>query len=336
MDYIKKRSNILTIVLIILLVLLFLTALIVGRYPINLEQFFGAIFNKEGYDTTRSVILNLRLPRTLMALLVGMALSVSGLVYQEIFRNNLISPDFLGVSSGASVGAALAIILGLSSWFISGFAFITAILSIAITLGISRLINKSSTLTLVLSGIVVSSLMSAILSIIKFAAPSDAQVAGITFWLMGSYGSATMEQIYIILPIIGVCLIVLFLMRWRINIIGQGAMQAQSLGMNYRLNLIIVILVTTLLTATAVAFSGVVGWIGLVVPHIIRLILGKNTKLTMLNTMLLGGLFSIIADIISRSFTGSEMPLTAITGLIGTVIFVITLFINRRKTNEQT
>lgn len=336
MDKIRKRSLFLSISLIVVIVIFFIAALILGRYRITISDFVAALFNKPGYDTVQSVIINLRLPRTIMALFVGMALGVSGLIYQEVFRNKLVSPDFLGVSSGASVGAALAIIIGLSAWFISLFAFIFALIAISLTLLIAKLLNKQSTTILVLSGIVVSSLMSALISIIKFLAPSEAQLASITFWLMGSYASATMSQIYVMLPFIIIPLIVLLVLSWRINIIGQGPTQAESQGLNYRFYLVLVVLVTTLLTATAVAFSGVVGWIGLVVPHIIRLILGKNTKFTIVNTMLLGGIFSILADILLRTFTGSEMPLTAVTGLIGTIVFIITLYINRRKTNDYT
>jgi iron complex transport system permease protein len=330
-----KKTLILSVVLLIVLAFTFIIAIISGRYPISLNTFFEIIKgNRADYLVEVSIIKNLRIPRTIVAMLVGASLSLSGLIYQEVFRNKLVSPDFLGVSSGASVGAALAIILGLSAWFISIFAFVLGIASMLLTLFFANLINKQSPTILVLSGIVVSSLMSALISIIKYLAPSDIVLADITFWLMGSFANIKYDALVIMLPVVLIGTGTLFLLRWKINIIGQGRFEAQSQGLNYRKYLILVIVIATFLTATSVSLAGVISWVGLVVPHIVRFLVGKNTKHTIPLTILFGAIFTIIADVLSRSFTGSEIPLSAITGLLGTVIFGFTLYFNRRKNHE--
>jgi len=325
----------LSFLLLCVLVIAFITGLIVGRFPISIQAFFGIITgNSEQYLVEQSIIIHLRLPRTIVALLVGVALSISGLVYQEVFRNKLVSPDFLGVSSGASVGAAFAIILGLSAWFVSVFAFIMGITAMLITVLFANIINKQSPTILVLSGIVVSSLMGALISIIKYAAPSEIILADITFWLMGSFASAKSDAIMILLPIVVLGSGFLFLLRWKINIVGQGMFEAQSQGLDYKKYQYMIIIIATFLTATSVAFAGVIGWIGLVVPHIVRFFVGKNTKHTIPLTILFGASFSIVADVLSRTFTSSEIPISAITGLLGTIIFGVTLYVNRRVNYE--
>lgn len=332
-----KKTLIFSVILFIVLAFTFVIAIISGRYPISLNTFFEIIKgNQADYLVEASIIQNLRIPRTIVAMLVGAALSLSGLIYQEVFRNKLVSPDFLGVSSGASVGAALAIILGLSAWFISIFAFVLGIAAMLLTLFFAKLISKQSPTILVLSGIVISSLMSALISIIKYLAPSDIILADITFWLMGSFANIKYDALVILLPVVLIGTVILFLLRWKINIIGQGHFEAQSQGINYRKYLILVIVVATFLTATSVSFAGVIGWVGLVVPHIVRFFVGKNTKHTIPLTILFGAIFTIIADVLSRSFTGSEIPVSAITGLLGTLIFGVTLYVNRRKNYELT
>jgi iron complex transport system permease protein len=224
-----------SIVLFIVLVIIILIALIAGRYPISLSTLYDILSGRtSGHEVEISIIKNLRIIRTIVALLVGVSLSISGLVYQEIFRNKLVSPDFLGVSSGASVGAALAIILGLSSIYISVFAFVLGIAAMTLTVFFANIINKQSPTILVLSGIVVSSLMGALISIIKYVAPSEIVLADITFWLMGSYANAKIEAISLLLPVTVIGVGILFFMRWKINIIGKGMFEDQSKGMNYR------------------------------------------------------------------------------------------------------
>ncbi len=332
----NKKIWIYNLTLIILILIITILAIMVGRYHITLKAFFEILFGKSSdYPVETSIMINLRIPRTLIALLVGSALGVSGLVYQETFQNRLVSPDFLGVSGGASVGAALGIIMGISSIWLSGIAFIFGISAMFITVIIAKIMKDHSPMILILSGIIVSSFMGATLSIIKYLAETETQLATITYWLMGSFEYTKMTDVYILLPIVAICLSVLMMIRWRINIVAQGPNEAKTMGLNYRLYRGIIIVTATLLTASSVAFAGTIGWVGLVVPHIVRTFVGNNTKHTIPLVILFGALFMVVTDILSRSFTGSEIPLSAITGFLGTPIFVLILLRKRRLLNEN-
>ncbi len=332
----KRRTIISLVVSIAVLVIVFAVALMVGRYNIKIDEFFKAIFTSNSeLKTQRSIIVNLRLPRTIMALFVGIGLSLSGLLYQETFRNKLVSPDLLGVSTGASVGAALAIVLGLSSAFISVFAFLIGLLTVFITVMVSKLFRNGSSTILLLSGIIVGGFMSAILSMIKYFSDDITTLASITYWLMGSFQSADMTRDYIIMGVVVVCVVILMLISHPINLVNQGKAEAQTKGINYNFYRGLIIVLSTVLTAISVCFCGTISWIGLVIPHIVRLLAGRDAKRTIPLCVTFGGTFMILVDIISRSFTDSEIPLSAVTGLFGTVIFIVILIIKRRKLNEH-
>lgn len=328
----SRKGILFLIISIVIFVLVFLFALMVGRYPIPLSDFINCLFNQDGnYTTQQSIIVNLRLPRTLMACFVGVGLSISGLLYQEIFQNKLTSPDLLGVSTGASVGASIAIVLGLSSIYVSLFAFVMGVATVIITILVSKLFNNGSSITLILAGIIVGGFMSAMLSIVKYFADPTTTLSTITYWLMGSFENSKIENVLVVMPIIVICCIILILISWRINIIALGKEEAQTKGLNYNAYKIIIISIATLMTALSVAFCGTISWIGLVIPHIVRLIVGRDTKKTIPLCITFGAVFMIIVDIISRSFTDSEIPLSAVTGMFGTVIFVVILIYNRRE-----
>ncbi len=316
-------------------ILVFILALILGRYKISISMFFKLLFTNEGYDIERSIIINLRIPRTIITALTGLALSVSGLLYQEVFQNKLVSPDLLGVSSGAGVGAAFAILIGLSTVFVSVFAFIVGILTVFLTLFIAKIMRNKSSTILTLSGIIVGGFMSSVLSFIKYLADAETTLSTITFWLMGSFENSTMKDVYVLLPIVVVCSIIIILISYRINVVALGKEEAQTKGINYRFYRMLVIILATLLTASSVAICGTISWIGLVVPHIVRLMVGRNTKKTIPLSMIFGATFMIIVDIISRTFTAAEIPISAVTGLFGTIIFVILLFIRRDTLREN-
>ena len=332
----NRRFIIILTVTIVLLVISFLAALMIGRYPIKIDDFFNAIFTSdESLDMQRSIITRLRLPRTIMAAMVGIGLSLSGLLYQETFKNKLVSPDLLGVSTGASVGASLAIVLGLSSLFISVFAFLAGVATVMITVLVARLFKNGSSTTLLLSGVIVGGFMSAILSTIKYFADPQTTLASITYWLMGSFENATMSQSYILIGVVGVCSIVLIVISFRIYLVALGRQAAQTKGLHYMLYRYLIIGIATLLTAISVCFCGTVSWIGLVIPHIVRLMVGHNPKRTIPLCITFGALFMIITDILSRTFMDSELPLSAVTGIFGTVVFVVILIIRRRDMYEH-
>lgn len=332
----NKKTLLFLIISILSFICLFAFALMIGKYSITIPDFIKAVFtNDEAYQTQRSIIINLRLPRTLVAALSGIGLSLSGLLYQEIFQNKLTSPDLLGVSSGAALGAAIAITLGLSSIFVSVFAFLLGIGTVVITILISKLFKNGTSITLILAGIIVGGFMSAALSLVKYFADPTTTLATITYWLMGSFENSTMKIVYVMLPIVVASCVVLLVLAWRINIVALGQEEAQTKGINYKLYRYLIIGLATLLTACAVAFNGTISWVGLVIPHIVRLISGRDTRRSIPLCITFGGLFMIIVDIISRTFTKSEIPLSAITGLLGTVIFVVILLSKRREYNEH-
>lgn len=332
-----KREHNKTVILwvsvsIALLIIVFFLALLIGRYTISIKAFFAVLFNTSVANSVdKIVILSLRLPRTIVALLVGIALSLSGLVYQETFQNKLVSPDFLGVSNGAGFGASVAIIAGLTGLSISIIAFAFGIIAVLMTVGISKIFRNNSPTVLLLSGIIISGLMAAGISFVEFMADTDKQLGEIVYWLLGTFSKATMRDVWVLLPIVTICVIFLFTIRWRINIVALGKSEAISLGLNYDRYRALIIVTATLLTAASVAYSGIVGWIGLVVPHIARICVGRDARKTIPLTIILGAVFAIICDIISRSFTASEIPLSAVTGFLGTPIFIGILY-SRRKT----
>lgn len=333
----NKESIFIFVGFAIVLVILFFVALMVGKYTIGFNDFFNALFTSNNeFSTDRSVIMNLRLPRSLMAILVGAGLSVSGLVYQDLFQNKLVSPDFLGVSSGASVGAALSILIGMSGIVICLFSFTFGILTMVCTLFIARAFKNKSPIILLLSGIIMGGFLEACLSFIKFMADTDSQLGEITFWLLGSFQNVVMNDVYIMLPISLICIVILIIIRWRINIVALGKEQAESKGLNYGFYKGLLIVIVTILTSASVAFAGVIGWVGLVVPHIARLLVGRNTTKSLPLTIFIGAIFMLICDIVSRSFTFSEIPLSAVSGFIGTPIFIGILAFKKGDKNDIT
>lgn len=331
----NKRFTYILVGSLVLLAISFASALMVGRFGIKPSSFFGALFGNDGYDIEKSIIINLRLPRTIIAALVGAALSVSGLLYQETFRNKLVSPDLLGVSSGAGVGAALAIVLGLPAFFISGFAFVFGLLTVVATLFVAKVFRNNSSVVLTLSGIIVGGLMGSVLSFIKYLADAETTLASITFWLMGSFESSVMNDVWYLLPITVICLTVTLLISYRINVVALGKEEAQTKGINYVFYRTIIVLVATLLTASSVAFAGTISWIGLVIPHIVRLCVGRDTTKTIPLSITFGASFMIISDILCRSFTAAEIPISAITGFFGTIIFIVIMYARRNTLHEN-
>lgn len=332
----NKATIIYFTVSLLLFAVVFLMALMVGRYSIGISDFFNAVFSDDpAFQTDRNVIVILRLPRTIVAGLTGIALSLSGLLYQEIFQNKLTSPDLLGVSNGAGVGAALAIILALPSVFISIFAFVIGVFTVFATIIVAKFFKNGSSTILLLSGIIVGGLMSSVLSLIKHLAGNEVKLASITYWLMGSFANANMDTVYILLPIVAVTTVFLLSISWRINIVALGREEAQTKGINYTFYRYLIIGIATLLTASTVAFSGTISWVGLVIPHIVRLLVGRNTRKSIPLCITFGGIFMIIVDILSRTFTSEEIPLSAVTGLFGTIIFVIILFTKRGDYREH-
>ncbi len=314
----------------ILLITLFFVSMFVGRYSISGREVVGFFFGKDISDISYRVIKYLRVPRTLIALLVGIALSVSGAVYQSAFNNKLVSPDLLGVSSGSSVGACLAILLGLSSALTSLFSFIVGFIAVILTLFISSLFRNKGNIILLLSGIAVAGLMSSFVGLIKYLADNEMKLAEMTFWLLGDISGSTYTNVYVLAPIVIIFTTITIVLSWRLNIVSLGEKEARSLGVNYKLTMIIMVICSTALTAGAVSVSGTIGWIGLVVPNIVRLMVGSDNRKVIPISILTGGCFMIVVDMLARCLAPNEIPLSIITGILGTPLFIYALFIRRR------
>ncbi len=322
---------------VILLAVIFAVSLAVGRYGVPFGHTFQIVFSKvfpiekTWSDMQDAVVISFRLPRTIAAIVIGAALSLSGATYQSIFKNPMVSPDLLGVSSGACVGAATAILMNSGSLAIQLGAFAGGLIAVAITVSIPRLIRNDSMTVLVLSGIVIGSLMSSIMSIIKFVADTDTQLAEITYWMMGSFARITLEDMLPVLPTILFPMALILLARYRLNVLSLGDNEAKTLGINLRTTRGMFILCSTLITASCVCLSGTIGWVGLVIPHTARMVIGSDNKKMLPIAMVFGGIFMLIIDILCRTLTSAELRLGILTGVIGAPFFIFILFKQRRQ-----
>lgn len=317
-------------------VTVFIVSLIVGRAGIiNPIKCVQSLYGRtEDYQQMTRIVQSIRLPRTLAAFIIGASLSVAGLVYQTTFNNKLVSPDILGVSSGCCVGAGLAILFGLSAVFIRLTAFVFGFFAVLVTVFLPKLFRNHSPLTLILSGIIVGSFMDSIMSVIKYVADRNEKLADIVFWIMGSVAGIQIDEVLGSILINILPFIILLLMGWRINVVSLGMEEAQSLGINYKANRFTIIICSTLLTANCVSISGNVGWVGLVIPHIARALVGDDAHKSTPTAALCGGLFLMTVDILSRLISVNEIPISIITGFFGAIIYTIVLARRGRFLNE--
>ncbi len=281
------------------------------------EQTWGA--------SEQTVIFRIRLPRVVAAMLVGGGLSLAGASFQGLFRNPLVSPDILGVSAGAGLGAAIGILISGDPGMIQISAFAFGIVAVAITYGIGRVYRNSSTLVLVLAGIIVGSLFSALLSLAKYVADPYDTLPAIVFWLMGSLSAVSGADVIAIAGPIILGSLCLFLVRWRINLLSVGEEEAQALGLDTKKMTIVLIVASTVVTASAVCISGIVGWVGLVVPHVGRMLVGPDFRKLIPVSAILGASFLLIVDDIARTLIAAEIPLGILTALVGAPFFAYLL-----------
>jgi len=309
---------------------LLIGSLFVGRYqtPVSVVmdesmKAFSSLFfgTPASVSNQHTVLFSVRLPRILAALLVGAALSTAGASFQGIFRNPLVSPYILGVGAGAGFGACLAILLWNSYLFIQLMAFAFGLLAMFLAISMGKASKGTGTLVFVLSGIIVSSIFTALTSLIKYVADPYDELPAIVFWLMGSLATVRYgDLLYILLPMF-IGALVLFLLRWRINILALGDEEAKALGMNVERMRLVIIVCATLLTSAAVSISGVIGWVGLVVPHISRMIVGPNYSRLLPMSMVIGASFMLLVDDLSRTIVATEIPLGILTSLVGAPLF---------------
>lgn len=310
------------------LLALFLLSFVLGRYDVPLAQLIKILLSgifpieQTWTDNMAIAVLNVRLPRILLACLVGCALSAAGTGYQTVFQNPMAAPDILGASSGACTGAALAILTGQSSVMITVFAFGFSLLSVALVYLVGSHARGSRVMNLLLAGIMVGSLFSACTSYIKLVADPTNQLPEITYWLMGSLSGTRMSTVTFAAVCMAVGLVPLLLLRWRMNLLTLSADEARAMGIQTDRLRLAVILSATVLTAAAVSVSGMIGWVGLVIPHLSRRIVGNDCRRLLPMACLFGAAFLLLVDDMARSLTATEIPIGILTAFVGAPFFI--------------
>ncbi|BBB19069.1 FecCD family ABC transporter permease [Helicobacter cinaedi] len=314
----------------LIIVIFALICLSSGRYALPIEDIIQVLCGY-GDETQNNVVFYFRLPRILVAIIVGAGLSVAGGAFQSLFRNPLATPDILGVTSGASFGAVLGLLLGLSMDYISIAGFIFGILSLALVVCIGY--NKNTpyqTTTMILSGIIVGALFQSLIGIVKYIADPQDTLPTITYWLLGSLDVAL--ESYVIFNLIGIVfgIVIVFILRWKLNLLMLEDDEAKSLGVNLTLLRAYIIISSTMIVACSISMCGVIGWVGLLVPHIARLLIGnENSKLIPLS-MFIGALFLMLIDTLSRTLSSEQIPISILTSLVGAPFFIYILRKNQR------
>ena len=323
---------------IAVLLVLFVVSLGMGRSSIPPQTVLGILgqhfFDLPGeFDAGQvTIVTNIRLPRVIAAVLVGSALAIAGASYQGLFKNPMVSPDILGASAGASFGAALSLLLNASNQVVQIAAFCMGFVAVILTYFSSKRVGRGAnmTLLLVLCGLIVGTLFQAFVSIIKYAADPDSKLPEITYWLMGSIAKVTWDSLKVFMVPYLLGAVPLVLLRWRLNTLAFGDAEAESLGVNVAALRAVLIVCSTLLTSAVVAIAGVVGWVGLIIPHLVRFITGPDNRVVIPLSLVFGASFLIIVDTCCRSLMASEIPLGILTSVIGAPFFFIILLRTQR------
>ena len=324
-----NRKNMLTLLILgALLAFGAALSLCVGRYAVPARELAGILLSRvmdvEPFwgKQTEIVFMNIRLPRVLLSCMVGASLAGAGAAYQGVFQNPMASPDLLGASAGAAFGAAMAILLSAPRAGVTAAAFVGAIAAIALVWLVARFARGKQVLTLVLAGIMVSSLFQAGTSYVKLVADPANQLPAITYWMMGSLSGARMSDVHFAAVPMGAGMLILLVLRWRINLLTLGDDEARTLGVNVAAVRLSVIVSSTLLTAAAVSVSGTIGWVGLVVPHLARRLVGNDYRSLMPASLMGGALFLLLVDDVSRNMAATEVPLGILTAFLGAPFFL--------------
>lgn len=319
--------------LIALLVVVIAVSLAMGRFPLAPTELLSTIASRLGGEPVAaqldSVVFGLRIPRVMLAVIVGAGLATAGAAFQSLFSNPLATPDTLGVTAGASVGAVIGLLLSLPIMGVQLVSLVFGILSVGLTLLISKRRGGSgggtSIVMLVLAGVVVAAIANAVLSMLKLVADPNNKLPQITYWLMGSMAGADIENLTFGAPLILLGIITIFLLRWRLNVLALGEDEARAAGMNVRWVRAAIIVAATLITASSVSMCGQVGWVGLLIPHTARMICGSNNRLVVPLSIVLGAVFLVVIDTMARTVSASEIPISVLTAFVGAPVFVILL-----------
>lgn len=317
-------------VMLAILLTAFFCSFLIGRYPVAPHVVMSILAAKIFHlpqtwpDAVEKIVFNVRLPRILAAMLIGSALAASGAAYQYLFRNPLVEPKLLGVSFGAGFGAGMGIIFHLSWFWIQVSAFGGALLAVTCSVLISAYFGKSVTV-LVIGGMVISYFFQALIWALQYVADPNDTLPAIVFWMMGALNKVSLVDFKWACPLIVIPLGVLYAVRWPINILGMGEEEAHTLGVNVKWMQGVVIVCATLVTAASVSISGIIGWVGLVIPHIARMVMGSNFAHIMPATLLMGAAYLLIIDNLSRSMAAVEIPVGIVTAVLGAPFFIFLL-----------
>lgn len=320
----SKLNILVTIALVLLPILISIVCLGMGRLLIPISDIIKYFKGEEIPAQFRLTLANIRIPRIMSTIVVGASLPLAGLIFQSYFSNPLATPDTLGVASGSCFGAALGILMGFNIFGIELAAFAFGILTVVLT-GVTGMKRDESKQTIILAGIIVGSLFQSLISLVKFVADTDTQLPSITFFLMGSFQSVGKETLYVSIPIVTICILVIFLLRWRINLLTIDNDIVKTMGVNITLLRMIVIAAATIITAVSIAMAGQVGWVGLIIPHFCRMLVGENHTRLVPFTISLGICFMVIIDTISRTMFAAEIPISVLTSMIGAPFFIYML-----------
>lgn len=322
----KKIKASAHIILISLPILISIFALAIGRMPLSIGQivnFFNAYLGGREFDPMlESVIINVRLPRIITGLVVGAGLSAAGLSFQGVFSNPLATPDILGVSSASSLGAVIGILLSLSTLSIQALALVFGLIGVVLTLYIGKTRTKSSTIMLILAGLVISSLTNALSSLLKYTADPTDKLPAISYWLMGSFARSSYKNLMLSAPLIIFGIILIRLLIFKLNIMSLSEDEAKSLGVNVKKTRLIFIFASTLITASSISMCGQVGWVGLIIPHMARMMVGANNTHTLPISLSLGASLMVLIEALSRTVSVIELPISVLTAIIGAPIFI--------------
>lgn len=311
-----------------------ITALVcigIGRYSMSIGESFSVLWNTFTGATgsispqAYSVVIRIRLPRILLAILCGSGLAVSGAAFQALFTNPLATPDTLGVAAGTSFGAALALLLKLPALGVQVVALLFGLSAVLLSYSISKTRGRTTIIMIVLSGIIIASMFDAFVSLIKYVADPEDQLPAITYWLMGSLARISYKGLAMGAPFIVAGVVVIFVLRWKLNILSLNEDEARSMGIHVKILRLCIIVAATMITGSSVAMCGQVGWVGLLIPHICRMIFGGNNRRLIPVSMSLGAAFLLIIDTTARAATAAEIPVSILTSTIGAPFFILLL-----------
>ncbi len=324
----SKRSWTIIGTAALLLMFVFIFSFVIGHYDVPIYQVIKIIFNKiiplnvTWTDKMEIAVINIRFPRIFLACMVGAMLSLAGASYQSVFQNPMASPDILGASSGACFGASLGILTEQGQLGIIFFAFGFSLLSIFLVYFVAGRTRGNPVVKIILAGMVIGSLFSSGTSYIKLVADPSTKLPAITYWLIGSLSGAKMAEIkFALIPMV-ISMTIVMILRWRINLLTLGEEEPKTMGVDVKRLRLIIIICATILTATSVSVSGMIGWVGLIIPHIARKLVGNNCSFLMPASVILGALFLLIVDNISRNLLLVELPIGILTSFIGAPFFI--------------